>query len=107
MVGKPVELIGHALPASASHAITTATSKASNLEFTRLLRFPAGFAAPFYLLLMCHVVRCRARCCVRPRGNDVFNPVATQLAVPGVHVRERGFRQTASPARTLCYDALN
>ena len=27
MVGKPIELIGHVLPASASHAIATATSK--------------------------------------------------------------------------------
>ena len=28
MVGKPIELIGYALPASASQAITAATSKA-------------------------------------------------------------------------------
>ena len=31
MVGKPIELIGHALPAAASDAITTATSKALDL----------------------------------------------------------------------------
>src|SRR6266540_5688306 len=35
MVGKPIELIGYALPASASQAITTATSKALELALQR------------------------------------------------------------------------
>ena len=38
MVGKPIELIGHALPASASHAIATATSKALEVALKVALR---------------------------------------------------------------------
>src|SRR6266511_4235031 len=38
MVGKPIELIGHALPASASQAITTATSKALEMALEVALR---------------------------------------------------------------------
>jgi EcsC protein family len=38
MVGKPIELIGYALPASASQAITTATSKALEMALAAALR---------------------------------------------------------------------
>src|SRR5262245_57316500 len=38
MVGKPIELIGYALPASASQVITTATSKALNMALEVALR---------------------------------------------------------------------
>ncbi len=38
MVGKPVELIGHVLPASASHAVATATSKALEVALKVALR---------------------------------------------------------------------
>ena len=38
MVGKPIELIGYALPASASQAITTATSKALEMALAVALR---------------------------------------------------------------------
>lgn len=38
MVGKPIDLIGHALPASASRAITTATSKGLELALKVALR---------------------------------------------------------------------
>ena len=38
MVGKPIELIGHVLPASASHAIATATSKGLEVALKVALR---------------------------------------------------------------------
>src|SRR6476646_9846029 len=38
MVGKPIELIGYALPASASQAITAATSKALEMALEVALR---------------------------------------------------------------------
>jgi hypothetical protein len=38
MVGKPIELIGHALPPSASQAITTATTKALEVALKAALR---------------------------------------------------------------------
>ena len=38
MVGKPIELIGYALPASASQAITAATSKALEMALDVALR---------------------------------------------------------------------
>ena len=40
MVGKPIELIGHALPASASNAITAATSKGLELALQTMQRTP-------------------------------------------------------------------
>ena len=40
MVGKPIELLGHALPAAASRAITTATSK--GLEIALKVALPTG-----------------------------------------------------------------
>ena len=38
MVGKPIELIGYALPSSASHAIATATSKGLEVALKIALR---------------------------------------------------------------------
>jgi hypothetical protein len=42
MLGKPIELIGYALPASASQLITTATAKALDLALNVALRTMRG-----------------------------------------------------------------
>ena len=44
MLGKPIELIGYALPASASRLITTATAKALELALNAALRTMRGTA---------------------------------------------------------------
>src|SRR6186997_3009687 len=55
MVGKPIELIGHALPAAASEAITTATSKALDLALNvalgTILRAPRPRSQLFHRAL--------------------------------------------------------
>ena len=67
MVGKPIELIGDVLPASASHVIATATSKGLEGALKVALRTiqgtpHAGIAAPAQGLS--HSIRC-SRWCLR------------------------------------------
>ena len=69
MVGKPIELIGRVLPASASHAIATATSKgleaALKVALRTMQRTPRAGSE-----LLSHGIRCCRR---RLRLGDTSN----------------------------------